>query len=58
MHVRFTGDSKLTLGVNVCSWLFVSFVTVMDWRPVQGVTLLSSNNSWDRLRSPRGPELD
>ena len=38
-----------------CVWLFVSFVPVMDWRPVQGVPRLSPNDCWDRLQPPCDP---
>ena len=33
-------------------WLFVS---VMDWRPVQGVPRLLPYDLWDRLQPPRDP---
>ena len=40
MHVRLTGDSKLTLGVNLrvhgCLCGLFLCGTVMDWRPIQG----------------------
>ena len=37
MHVRLTGDSKLSLGVSVSVCGCVSLCgPVMDWRPVQG----------------------
>ena len=52
MQVRLTGDSKLTVGVNVsvngCLCLCVS--PVMTWRLVQGVPRLSPVVSWDRLQ--------
>ena len=39
MHVRLIGVSKIVLRSECeCVWLFVS---VMDWRPVQGVPRLS-----------------
>jgi len=28
---------------------------VMDWRPVQGVPRLSSDDRWDRLQPPHDP---
>ena len=56
MHVRLIGDSKIVLR-SECErvWLFVSFVSVMDWRPVQGVPRLSPDDQWDRLQPPRDP---
>ncbi|XP_060770970.1 uncharacterized protein LOC132881920 [Neoarius graeffei] len=52
MQVRLTGDSKLTIGVNVsangCLCLCVS--PVMTWCLVQGVPRLSPVVSWDRLQ--------
>ena len=42
MHVRLIGVSKIVLR-SECEhvWLFVSFVSVWPWRPVQGVPRLS-----------------
>ena len=55
MHVRFVGDSKSSLGVSVSVDGCVSHLAlcgpVMDWRPVQLVTCLLPNDSWDRLQS-------
>ena len=55
------GDSKLSLGVSVtvhsCVSRFSLCGSVMDWRPVQGVPRLSSNDSWDRLQRPARPEI-
>ena len=55
MHVRFTGNSKLSLGANVSVDGCVSRLSlcgpVMDWRPVQDVPCLLP--SWDRLQHPK-----
>ena len=62
MHVRLTGDSKLTLGVSVsvpgCLSCLSPCGPVMNWRLVQGVPLLSPNDSWDKLQPHRNPKLD
>ena len=34
-----------------CAWLFVLFVSVIDWWPVQGVPSISLNGSWDRVQN-------
>jgi len=56
MHVRLTGDSKLSFGVSVsvcgCLSRLSLCCPVMDWRPVQGVPHLSPNDLWDRLQPP------
>ena len=56
MHVRLTGDSKLSLGVSVsvCGCLSLCG-PVMDWRPVQGGPRLSPDDRWDRLQPLRDP---
>ena len=56
MHLRWIGDSKLTLGVSVSvhgcsSWSG----PVMDWQPVQVVPSLSPNGSWNRLQATLWP---
>ena len=52
-HVRLIGVSKLSLGVGVSVHDCVSLCgPVMDWRPVQGVPCLLSNDSWDKLQPP------
>ena len=57
MHVRLIDDSKLSLGVSVSVCGCLSCLSlcgpVMDWRPVQGVPLLSPDDCWDRLQPPR-----
>ena len=51
MHVRSIGDSKLSLGVNVSVNGCVSLCgPAMNWRLIQGVTLPSPQDSWDRLQ--------
>ena len=54
MHVVFSADSKLTLGVSVS--VEVSRLSlcgpVMDWQTVQGVPRLSPNDSWNELQPP------
>jgi len=54
MYVKLSGDSKLSLGVSVSVDGCVSRLCgpAMDWRPAQGVTRLSTNDSWDRLERP------
>ena len=59
MHVRLIGISKIVIW-SECErvWLFVSFVSfvsVMDWRPVQGVTHFSPDDCWNMLLPPRNP---
>ena len=53
IHVRLIGDSKLTLGVSVSAWGYLSRLSlcglVMDCWPIQGVSCLSSSDSWDQL---------
>jgi len=57
MHVRLTGDSKLSLGVSVsvCLSRLSLCDPVMDWRPVQGVPRLSPDDRWDKAPAPRDP---
>ena len=55
MHVGLIGDSKIVLRSERV-WLFVSFVSVMDWRPVQGEPRLSPDDRWDRFQPPRRPD--
>jgi len=59
MHVRLTGDSKLSLGVSVSVHGCLSLCgPVMDWRPVQGVPRLLPNDSRDGLQpSLRNPKI-
>ena len=53
MHVRLTGDSKLSVGVSVSVHGCVSLCgPAMDWRPVQGVPCVLPNDNWDSLQSP------
>ena len=55
MHVRLTGDSKLSLGVSVSVHGCLSRLSlcgpVMDWRPVQGVPMTAGIGS----SPPRDP---
>ena len=59
MHVRLTGDSELSLGVNVSVCGCLSHLSlcgpVMDRRPVQGEPRLSPYDRWDRLQPPCHP---
>lgn len=57
MHVRLTGESKLAVGVMLNMISCVS-LCVCPVQPVQGVTLLSAYDSWDRLQPACDPELD
>ena len=52
MHVRTTGDSKLTLSVMVACLISLCVGPVMDWRSVVAVLCLTSDGSWDRFQSP------
>jgi len=62
MYFELIGDSNLSLGVSVsvhgCLSHLLLCGPVTDWRPVKGVSYLSSNDSWDRLQPHCDPELD
>lgn len=46
------GDSKLAVDVRVCGCLCLCVSSLMDWRPVQGVTCLGPYDSWDNIHDP------
>ena len=54
MRVRFTGDSKLPLGVNdsVHGCFSLSLIPAVGWRPAQGAPRLSPSVSWYWPPSP------
>ena len=62
MHVKLTGDSKLTtemsVGVHGCWFHLSPSGPAMNRRPVKGVPRLSPDGSWDTLQLPYDPELD
>lgn len=48
--IALTGDSKLSVGVNVTEWLLsLGAIPEMDWQPVQDVPHFLPPDSWESL---------